>query len=90
MREGVEEFVGWSEEEWLAHVKRTGDSAKREFPCCVCGEWFSERGVHNVTGQPTPKIVARCLNTTLDAKYLCRDRQCKSTFAGTAFHQLRK
>ena len=63
MRESVEEFVGLSEEEWLAHVKQTGDSAKVEFPCCVCGAWFSERWVQDVSGQPTPKIVARYLNT---------------------------
>ena len=85
--EGGEEFVGLSEEEWLAHVRHTGDSARPEFPCCVCGAWFGERGVEDVSGQPTPKIVARYLNTTLTAKYLCRDRQCKSTFAGTSFHQ---
>ncbi len=87
---GEEGFVGLSEEEWLAYVKRTGDSAKTEFPCCVCGGWFSERGVEDVTHLPTPKIVARYLNTTLVKKFLCRDRQCKSTFAGTSFHQVRQ
>jgi hypothetical protein len=84
-----EPFAGVSEDEWLAHVKRTGDVAKAEFPCCVCGSWFGQRGVEDVTGQPTPKIVARYLNTTLTKKFLCRDRQCKSTFAGTSFQQQR-
>jgi hypothetical protein len=83
-------FVGLSEEEWLAHVKRTGDGAKAQFPCCVCGGWFSQGGVKDVSDEPTPKIVAKYLNTTLAKKYLCRDRQCASTFAGTSFHQLRR
>lgn len=83
-------FVGLSDEEWLAYVKWTGDSAKTEFPCCVCGAWFCERGVEDVSDKPTPKIVSRYLNTTLVRKFLCRDRQCKSTFAGTSFHQLRQ
>jgi hypothetical protein len=82
-------FAGLSAEEWLAYVKWTGDNAKPEYPCCVCGAWFCERGVVNVTGQPTPKIVVRYLNTTLAEKFICRDRQCKSTFSGTSFFQLK-
>jgi hypothetical protein len=85
-----EPFAGMSEDEWLAHVKQTGDSAKAEFPCCVCGAWFGERWVQDVSDQPTPKIVARYLNTTLTKKFLCKDRQCKSTFAGTSFYQQRQ
>jgi hypothetical protein len=46
--------------------------------------------VKDVSDEPTPKIVAKYLNTTLVKKYLCRDRQCASTFAGTSFHQLRR
>jgi hypothetical protein len=83
-------FVGLNEEEWLAFVKWTGDSAKTEFPCCVCGAWFRQGSVKDVSGLPTPKIVVKYLNTTLMEKYLCRDKQCASTFAGTSFHQLRR
>jgi len=83
-------FVGRSDEEWLAYVKWTGDRAKTEFPCCVCGAWFGRRAVDDVSDCPMPKIVLRYLNTTLVKKFLCRDRQCKSTFAGTSFHQLRQ
>jgi hypothetical protein len=81
--------TGLTEEEWLAYVKRTGDHAAAEFPCCICGAWFDKRGVKDVSDEPASKVVVKYLNTTLVKRYLCYDRQCKSTFAGTSFQQLR-
>lgn len=90
MADNEKVFVGLSEEEWLAFVKRTGDNARAEFPCCVCGAWFSCGRVKDVSDLPTPKVVSRFLNTTLVKKYLCRDKQCQSTFAGTSFYQQKR
>ena len=82
-------YTGLTEEQWLAYVKWTGDHAKVEFPCCICGAWFGKGYVKDVSSLPTPKLAIKYLNTTLVNKYLCFDRQCKSTFEGTSFHQVR-
>ena len=83
-------FRGLTDEEWLAYVKWTGDSARTEYPCCICGAWFDKGGVKDVSGEPTPKVAIKYLNTTLATRFLCSDRQCGSTLAGTSFHQLRR
>ena len=75
---------------WLAAVKKNGDEAEVSYPCCICGSWFDVKNVRDVSDLGVSDIAKKYFNTTLKERYLCFDRQCKSTFEGTAFHQQRR